>query len=72
MNENNKVFGLSDEELAKVVGGWNDAEKGTTPPKMCPEHYTHCDTICLNANCGHLILCDNEYHCDNGVPRVST
>ena len=33
MNENNKVFGLSDEELAKVVGGVKLPDKGI--PQEC-------------------------------------
>lgn len=36
MNENNKVFELSDEELAKVVGGQRDTVPTVEPPKSPP------------------------------------
>ena len=36
MNENNKVFELSDEELAKVVGGQRDTVPTVEPPKAPP------------------------------------
>ena len=59
MNENNKVFELSDEELAKVVGGWGDGS--------CPNSYTLFTTACLNANCIHLVQNGDVCSCGNGV-----
>ena len=51
---------LSDEELAKVVGGAGDGS--------CPNHYTRCTQAnCLNANCNHLVQNGDVCSCGNGV-----
>ena len=50
---------LTDEELAKVVGGGG--------PCSCPNDYTTCTEACLNASCGKLELAAGHYHCVGGV-----
>ena len=59
MNENNKVFELTDEDLAKVVGGGG--------LRSCPNDYTLCTRACLNANCNYLVQNGNVCSCGNGV-----
>ena len=51
---------LTDEELAKVVGGGG--------LRSCPNDYTACTEACLNASCGKLMLNYGQYHCGNFVP----
>ena len=58
MNENNKVFELSDEELAKVVGGQTDRntevkQPDPLPPLDVPPEYhltapDHCDHVYMS------------------------
>lgn len=56
----NKAVELTDEELAKVVGGAGDGS--------CPNYYTRCTKAnCLNANCNHLVQNGNVCTCGNGV-----
>ena len=51
---------LTDEELAKVVGGG--------VPGSCPNDYTACTEACLNASCDKLKLTAGQYRCGNFVP----
>ena len=55
----NEAVELTDEELAKVVGGWGDGS--------CPNDYTRCELACLNANCNHLVQNGDVCSCGNGV-----
>ena len=50
---------LTDEELAKVVGGVGAGS--------CPNDYTLCNSACLNANCIHLVQNGDFCSCGNGV-----
>ena len=50
---------LTDEELAKVVGG--------VGPCSCPNDYTTCTEACLNASCDKLMLNYGIYRCGNCV-----
>ena len=78
MNENNKVFELSEEELAKVGGGY--MEGGSSAPdnpsntdskaNPCPNSYILCTTACLNANCGHLAEGYGIYSCGKGLNGI--
>ena len=57
---NEEVRELTDEELAKVVGGAGDGS--------CPNYYTRCTQAnCLNANCNHLVQNGDVCSCGNGV-----
>ena len=59
MDKEYKAVELSDEELAKVVGGIG--------PRSCPNDYTTCTEACLNASCGKLKLFYDQYRCLCGV-----
>lgn len=71
MKENERnVIEVSDEELAKVVGGDfiptapTNGESVSTIGK-CPNGYTLCTENCLSANCSHLAK-RNGYECTCG------
>ena len=59
----NGVFELTDEQLAKVVGGRDGTDS-------CPNHYTECTVACLNVNCSFLVQNGNVYSC--GIPTYET
>ena len=53
---------LTDEELAKVVGG------ADLPGSSCTHHYTACtEANCLNPSCIHLVQDGDVCSCGNDV-----